>query len=142
MVYRSLISSFLFLLLCSMSYGCGMISKANRPTLNSLDRSVENNAITNSTPMRVVAFPAAFSAGLVAGSVDAFICIPAFSAHKSFCDTAAILWEKPEGSDFRQAMLLLPKSVTTPFFFAGDWLVTTLFQPDEIKPERGAICGK
>jgi hypothetical protein len=142
MSYRLFIASFLLLLLCSISPGCGMINKANRPTLNLLDRSVENTELTNSSPVRVAAFPFAFSSGIVAGSVDAFICIPAFAAEKSFCDTAATLWEKPEGSDFRQAMLILPKSVATPFFFAGDWLITSLFYPGEIKPQRGAICGK
>jgi hypothetical protein len=130
------------LAMVSFLTGCGMFTKENRPTLNALDRTVEKAELVKSPATQIALFPVALPVGVTAGAVDAFVFIPVFSAHKSFCDTAAAIWENPQGSDFRQAMLIVPKIVITPVFFVGDWLATSLFHIREIKPVRGAICGK
>ena len=122
--------------------GCGMLTRENRPTLNALDQTVEKTELAKSPATQIALFPVALPVGVTAGAVDAFVFIPAFSAQKAFCDTASVVWENPQGSDFRQAMLIVPKVVITPVFFVGDWLATSLFYFGEIKPVRGAVCGK
>ncbi|OPY11561.1 MAG: hypothetical protein A4E66_01329 [Syntrophus sp. PtaB.Bin001] len=128
--------------MASFLMGCGLFTRENRPTLNVLDRTVEKAELAKSPATQIALFPVALPVGVTAGVVDAFVFIPAFSAQKAFCDTAAVVWENPQGSDFRQAMLIVPKIAITPVFFVGDWLATSLFHIREIKPVRGAICGK
>ena len=44
------------------------------------------------------------------------------------CDnTSEIVWEDPEGSEFHQAMIFLPKVAVTPVVFAFVWTARAVF---------------
>lgn len=98
------------------SAGCTIVEKDNRRTLNYLDKHVK----FESTGAKIAAAPIFIPVGLVAVITDAVIVNPAIALPKAYDDTLDI-WRNPEGSDFRQMMLFVPKVVVTPIFFVLDW---------------------
>ena len=104
--------------------GCAVfVKERNRRTLNLLDEHVR----FESTEARIAAAPLFIPLGLAAGIADAVIVHPLASIPGASDSTRETVWDNPEGSDFRQAMLFLPKVVATPMVFAGDWACRVLF---------------
>ena len=108
------------LLSCS---GCAIVDKDNRRTLNLLDELVR----VEQSGWRIAAAPVFIPVGLLAGAADAVVVHPIVSIPEAADDAYEAIWENPEGSEFRQMMLFVPKIVVTPLFFAGDWILRVLF---------------
>ncbi len=107
--------------------GCAVTRSENRLALNALDRAVEGSAITRTANTKALAAPVAFTAGVTAGVIDMAVVTPARAAVPAAKDTSSYLWENPQGSDLRQMMLLLPKTVATPVVFVTDWAFRSVF---------------
>lgn len=104
--------------------GCAIfVDQANRRTLNLLDEKVR----FESTTAKVAAAPVFIAVGLAAGLTDAVIVHPLVSIRPAYDDTSETVWENPQGSEFRQAMIFLPKVAATPLVFVGDWALRVLF---------------
>lgn len=118
----------IMLLSCSAVGGCAVTQKENRLLLNSLDKAFEGSALTSSTTAKVIAAPVvAFPVGLTAGIIDMAVVTPTRAAIPAAKDTSSYLWENPQGSDLRQAMLLIPKVAATPVVFLTDWAFRSVF---------------
>ncbi|NVO00063.1 MAG: hypothetical protein HXX17_12110 [Geobacteraceae bacterium] len=115
------------LLLGSAISGCAVTQTENRLTMNYLDRAMEGSTITNSTTGKALAAPIALPVGLTAGVIDMALVTPARAASPAAKDTYSYLWESPQGSDLRQAMLILPKVTATPIVFLTDWAFRSVF---------------
>lgn len=107
--------------------GCAVTKRENRLTLNYLDSTVQKSVVTRNTVNKIVAAPIAFTTGVVACTIDGAIITPARAAVSAAKDTNIYLWKNPQGSEFRQMMLLLPKVIATPVVFATDWTFRTAF---------------
>lgn len=119
---------FITMLFCSGSISaCAVTSKENRLTMNYLDRAVEGSFITSSTAGKVAASPIAFPVGVTAGLIDMAVVTPARAAIPAAEDTNSYLWKDPQGSEFRQMMLFMPKVVATPAVFLTDWAFRSVF---------------
>lgn len=118
----------LMLLLCGgLLSGCAVFQRENRLTMNALDRAVQGTPVTGSTTAKVLAAPLALSVGATAGIVDLALVTPARATVPAARDTSSYLWENPAGSELRQMMLLLPKTVATPVVFLSDWGFRSVF---------------
>lgn len=107
--------------------GCAIfVDEENRYLLNTLDEKVQ----FESTGAKVAAAPVFIPVGLAAGLTDAVIVHPLVSIPEAYRDTNETVWENPEGSEFRQAMIFLPKVVATPLVFCGDWALRVVFGAD------------
>ena len=106
--------------------GCAIFNKDNRRTLNLLDDKVQ----FESTAGKVVGAPLFIPIGLASGLADAVVVHPVVSLPEAYDDTSDVVWENPEGSDFRQAMIFIPKIAVTPLVFVGDWALRVLFGAD------------
>ena len=115
------------LLCCGALCSCAVTHRGNRLVLNSLDKAVQDSAITGSTTAKVVAAPVAFPVGVAAGVIDMAVVTPARATVPAAKDTSSYLWENPQGSDLRQMMLLVPKVVATPVVFLTDWACRSVF---------------
>ena len=115
------------LLCCGAMSGCAVTHRENRLVLNSLDKAVQDSAITGNTTAKVVAAPVAFPVGVAAGVIDMAVVTPARATVPAAKDTSSYLWENPQGSDLRQMMLLVPKVVATPVVFLTDWACRSVF---------------
>ncbi len=120
-----------FLLIAGfLSQGCGVFRKENRVVLNALDRSVKETWVES--PAGIVAtLPLTVPIGTAGVALDMGVVLPAKSAPQAACDTYLDIWKNPEGSDFRQAILFLPKvvgsAVYLPCDFVGSWLFRMQF---------------
>ena len=103
--------------------GCSVFRQSNRRTLNCLNEHVS----FDSTAGKIAAAPVFMPVGWVAVATDAIIINPAVAVPDAYKDTKELVWENPEGSGFRQAMLFLPKVVVTPVVYIGDWVGRVLF---------------
>lgn len=116
------------LCLCSaLTSGCAIMSKDNRVVLNSLDEAVQGSTIIDSTAGKIAVAPVAFPVGVTAGVIDMAVVTPARAVVPAGKDTGEYLWENPQGSDLRQAMLFIPKVVATPVLFISDWAFRSIF---------------
>ena len=111
----ALLSVGVLLLLAS---GCAVMETENRRVLNSLDQLVQ----FESTSAKVAAAPVFVPIGVAAGLTDMVIVHPAVSIPEAGEDTWEVLWKNPQGSEFRQMMLFLPKVVASPILFVTDWV--------------------
>jgi hypothetical protein len=112
------------------SGGCGLARRENRVVLNALDRAADNTWAES--PAGVVAtLPLTVTAGTAAALLDLGVTLPAKAAPQAACDVYNDIWKDPQGSDFRQAILFLPKvvgsAVYLPSDFAWSWLFRTRF---------------
>jgi hypothetical protein len=107
--------------------GCAIWKAENRVLMTKLDRAAEGTVITNSTAARVAAAPIAIPVGVTAGAIDFAILNPARAVVPAYRDTSETVWEKPQGSDFRQAVLFLPKVALTPVVYTGAWTLRAFF---------------
>lgn len=114
-------------LFCITISGCAATQKENRLTMNYLDKAMEGSAITGSTTGKALAAPIALPVGVTACIIDMTVVTPARAATPAAKDTYSYLWENPQGSDLRQAMLILPKVTATPIVFLTDWSFRSLF---------------
>ncbi|MBU1052291.1 MAG: hypothetical protein KKC46_00495 [Proteobacteria bacterium] len=110
----------LSVVICS---GCAIADKDNRRTLNLLDDKIQ----IESTGGKITAAPVFMPVGTVAAITDMTIVHPLVSVPKAAEDTSEVIWENPQGSDFRQMMLLLPKVISTPLYFTGDMILRCFF---------------
>jgi hypothetical protein len=110
--------------------GCTVFDRKNRVLLNSLDAAAAGTFLTETRTARVIAAPLALPVGFGAGAVDMLLYTPARQFVPAYHDTIKSVWENPEGSDFRQAVLFLPKVVMTPVVYAGTWTIRALFTGD------------
>ena len=115
-------SAMLLMILAFFCSGCAIVDKRNRRTLNLLDSHVR----IESTGGRVAAAPVFIPVGLAAALTDMLIVHPIVSVPPAIKDTRECIWENPEGSEFRQMMLFIPKVAFTPVFFAGDLVFRVL----------------
>ena len=106
--------------------GCAIVDRQNRRTLNKLDEWVR----IEKPASRTAAAPVFIPVGLLAGAADAVVVHPIASVPKAADDTREEIWDNPEGSEFRQMMLFVPKVFVTPVFFVGDWALRVLFPID------------
>ncbi len=107
----------------SASTGCSVIQKENRRTLNALDEAVRIESATG----QIAAAPVFVPVGVAALVADAVVVHPLVSVPAAWSDTSRVVWEDPEGSDFYQAMVFLPKVAVTPVVLVGDWGLRVLF---------------
>ena len=105
------------------SAGCAIIDKKNRRTLNLLDEKVR----IESTAGRIAAAQVFVPVGTLTAMTDAAIVHPYCAIPEAADDTWELILEDPEGSDFRQVILFLPKVVITPVIFTVDWIGRILF---------------
>jgi hypothetical protein len=113
-----------------LSQGCGVLMKENRVVLNALDRSVDNTWV--GTPAGVAStLPLTVPLGTAGALADIAVTLPVLAAPQAACDAYVDIWKDPQGSDFRQAILFLPKVVGSaayfPLDFAGSWLFRMRF---------------
>ncbi|QEM68828.1 hypothetical protein FO488_12110 [Geobacter sp. FeAm09] len=116
-----------FLFCSALASGCAIMNKDNRLVLNSLDEAMQGSAIIDSTAGKIAAAPVALPVGMAAGVIDMAVVTPARATVPAGKDTVEYLWENPQGSDLRQAMLFIPKVVATPVLFISDWAVRSIF---------------
>lgn len=109
-------------LLCS---GCAVFNRNNTPALN----FVEQHMLPKEKPGRMLAYPVAIPAGLVAASLDMLVLHPASVVKDSWNDTGDLLWEKLEWQEryVTTTVSLLPRVVATPVVFTGDFLARSIF---------------
>jgi hypothetical protein len=107
--------------------GCAICQEENRFLLTKLDRAAAGTVITNSTAAQVAAAPIAIPVAMTAGAIDFAILNPARAVVPAYRDTSKAVWEAPQGSDFRQAVLFFPKVVITPVVYAGAWTLRAFF---------------
>lgn len=123
---RALPFALAFLLAASLlSQGCGFLRKENRVVLNTLDRSVKDSWVES--PAGIVStLPVTVPVGMTGALLDMGVVLPVKATPQAACDMYDDLWKNPQGSDFRQAILFLPKVVGSvvylPVDFAGSWL--------------------
>ena len=110
--------------------GCAIMKKDNRIMLNALDSTVKDSFVTSSTTTKIVSVPLIAPAAIGAGVLDMVLITPSRAIAPAVDDTHDILWENPQGSDVRQAMLFMPKAVATPIVFLGSWTARSLFTSD------------
>lgn len=110
--------------------GCAIMKKDNRIMLNALDNTVKDSFVTASTTSKILSSPVIAPAAIGAGVIDMAVITPSRAVTPAVDDTHDILWKNPQGSDVRQAMLLLPKAVATPIVFLGSWTARSLFTSD------------
>lgn len=110
--------------------GCAVMEEKNRVLLKGLDNAAAGSFLTETKTARVAAAPLAIPVGVGAAAVDMAILIPANQVVPSYRDTKQLVWENPEGSDFRQAVLFLPKVVATPLVYTGSWAMRSFFFGD------------
>lgn len=123
--------SLILLLSCMFALsGCAVMKKDNRVLLNGLDESLTDSFVTSSKTSKIVYAPLVAPVAIGAGVIDAVIITPARAIGPAINDTDQYLWDNPEGSDIRKAMLFLPKTVATPIVFFGSWTVRSLFTSD------------
>ena len=115
------------LMLVLLLSGCSLFQKENRVSLNALDDLTADTPVAKNPWLRAGAVPVALPIGVTACVVDAVLITPAKALTPAWQDTSSFLWENPEGSDFRQMALLLPKTVATPVLFGTDWAMRSLF---------------
>ncbi len=126
-IFRGISAAIFLLTVC----GCTVFDRKNRVLLNNLDNAAAGTFLTETKTARIIAAPLAVPVGCGAGAVDMFIYTPARQFVPSYRDTMQTVWENPEGSDFRQAVLFMPKVVITPLVYAGIWTVRALFTGDD-----------
>lgn len=126
-IFRGIAVALLLLTVC----GCTIFDRKNRVLLNTLDNAAEGTFLTKTRTARIIASPLAVPVGFGAGAFDMLIYTPARQFVPSYRDTMKNVWENPEGSDFRQAVLFLPKVAITPLVYTGIWTVRTLFTGDD-----------
>ena len=110
--------------------GCAIMKQDNRILLNALDNAVNDSFVTASTTSKIVSAPVIAPAAIGAGILDMTVITPSRAVAPAVDDTNDILWKNPQGSDIRQAMLFLPKTVATPIVFLGSWTARSLFTSD------------
>ncbi len=103
--------------------GCAFANSKNRRALNLLDQHIS----PESTGSQIAAAPFVIPVSTTAAVADLALIHPLCSIPEAADDTYRVLWENPRGSDFRNAMLILPKAATTPIFFVGDLTARCLF---------------
>lgn len=108
---------------CTVSPSCAVFFEENRRLTNLMDENFTPESETAQTALVPVAVPA----GLLAILSDMIIVHPVSQVPEAVSDTYEFFWENPEGGPVRQAFLFIPKVVLTPVFFAGDWILRSLF---------------
>ncbi|HUU96202.1 MAG TPA: hypothetical protein VM487_10715 [Phycisphaerae bacterium] len=123
----------LVLPLMLLASGCAIAARPNRRTLNALDSAVK----PASTAGKIAAAPVFVPVGLTAVVADAVVVHPACSIPKAGSDTYTVLWKHPQGTPFRQAVVVPAKVVATPIVFLGDWCGRCIFPINaEDKPDQ------
>jgi len=116
----------LLFLVFLMAQGCAIVDKKNRRALNLLDDVIQ----IESTAGKICAAPIIVPVGTGAGLLDMIVVHPIVSVPKAADDTLDLIWRDPQGSDFRQILIFVPKLIVTPFYFSGDWVLRVLFPID------------
>jgi pyocin large subunit-like protein len=127
---RLLAAALLLSIAGTLAQGCGLLRKENRVVLNAFDRAVKDTWVES--PAGIVAtLPVAVPVGTAGALADVAVTLPLLSAPQAACDAYDDIWKNPQGSDFRQAILFLPKVAATgvyiPVDFAGSWLFRMKF---------------
>lgn len=107
--------------------GCAIMDKNNRVLLNKLDEAASNSFLTETKTARIVAAPLAIPIGIGAAVIDMAIITPSLQVVPTYRDTKEWVWVNPQGSEFRQAVLFLPKVALTPLVYAGTWTMRSFF---------------
>lgn len=107
--------------------GCAIMDKNNRVLLNKLDETASNSFLTETKTARIAAAPLAIPVGIGAAVIDMAIITPSLQIVPSYKDTREWVWLDPQGSEFRQAVLFLPKVAITPLVYAGTWTMRSFF---------------
>lgn len=116
------------LLLCLLLVnGCAIMNKENRVLLNAMDESLSGSFITKNSASKIASAPLVGPVAICAGILDTVVTAPVRAVGPAVRDTDNLLWDNPEGSDIRQAMLFIPKTVATPVVFLGSWGARSLF---------------
>ena len=115
----------LFTLLLPLPTGCAFLNRDNTPLYN----AVESHLWPESSGKRIAAAPLVIPAGLVAITADAFIVHPASVIDDAAEDTRDVFWDDFDWDDkYATECMLLPwRTVITPVFFTGDFLVRAGF---------------
>lgn len=112
----------ILLLVCLLS-SCAVFFEKNRRLTNLVDE----NLTPDSQNAQVALVPVAIPVGLLSILTDMVLVHPISQFPEALSDTYEFFWENPEGGPVRQAFLFVPKVVLTPVFFAGDWILRSLF---------------
>ena len=102
---------------CLQCAGCSIFVKENRQLLNALDKTVQ----PGSTAAKVALAPVIIPVGTAAVAADAVVVNPLGALPDAGDDTVEVLWKRPSGSGFHEALLFAPKVVATPLVFVCDW---------------------
>ncbi len=130
-------STALLLALALLVQGCGFFRKENRAVLNTLDRSVKDTWVES--PAGIVAtLPVTVPFGTAGAALDVCAVLPLKSAPQAACDMYADIWRNPQGTDFRQAVLFLPKVVGSAVYLPADFVFSWLFRMDFDGCEKAA----
>lgn len=127
MSYTRKVLAILLTLFVTISSGCAVMSRENRPVLEGLDAVVKKSGLADSTTSRIAFAPLAVTAGLTAVTIDMVVITPTLATVPAMDDTSTWLWKDPQGSEMRQAMLFMPKVAATPIVFVTDWAFRSLF---------------
>jgi hypothetical protein len=110
-----------------LGQGCGFFRKENRVVLNALDRAVADTWVES--PAGIAAtLPLTVPVGTAGALADVVVVLPVKSAPQAACDMYVDLWKDPQGSDFRQAILFLPKVVGSAVYLPTDFAYSWLFR--------------
>jgi len=110
-----------------LAAGCAFMQKDNRRLLNALDDGVKGTWVAETPTGRIVASPVFLPVGLAALAADTVIVQPVAATGPAAKDMYDWIWKDPQGSDFSQVMLFLPKVVASPIVFVSDWLFRSVF---------------
>jgi Flp pilus assembly protein CpaB len=108
--------------------GCAWVKEENRRTLNVADELVRPQEPVTQVAMAPVFVPV----GTALLATDILVVHPLAMLPEAMEDTHDWLWDSmgQSGSVFREALLVVPRTVATPFVLVGDWAVRSVFPID------------
>ena len=121
------------IVVCACTTSCAMGNGDRRRALNYLDA----NWTPSTTTGRWLAAPVALPVGIVAGVTDAIVLHPLSQIDDAWSDTADVVWDFADNTEFRTSLLVPLSAVATPIVFGATWLFRSVFDLQDSVHEVG-----